>query len=172
MLEGLVKLIADYHIGDFASIIGLLLAVVGFILTFREARKAKSAAQSAQLEVQKLRNMLLQVNTIADLATAMSAMEEIKRLQRLEAWHILPDRYSAVRRMLNTIRSANPNLTDKHKDALFDTIQQLSIIERKIERILAKGRGSLDQARFNTIVSVQMDKLEEVLTVMRQNIGA
>jgi hypothetical protein len=168
-----MQFITDSHIGDIASILGVLLAIVGFSITFNQAKNAKTAAQQAKEEVQKLRQTLTQVNTIADLTAAMGAMEELKRLNRTKtSWHMLPDRYSAIRGMLNTIRSANPDFSGKHKLILQGATQQLSIIEEQVDYALAsEATNTLDPAEFNRVISEQMDKLNEVLIVVKQKIG-
>lgn len=168
-----MQFITDNHIGDIASILGVLLSLVGFWLTFNQAKNARTAAQQAKEEVQKLRQTLSQVNTIADLTAAMGAMEELKRLNRTKtSWYILPDRYSAIRWMLTTIRSANPDFSGKHKLALQDTVQRLSIIEEQVESALAtETTDILDSAEFNRVISEQMDKLNEVLILLKQKFG-
>lgn len=152
---------------------GVLLSLVGFWLTFNQAKNARTAAQQAKEEVQKLRQTLSQVNTIADLTAAMGAMEGLRTLHQISAWDMLPDRYFSARRMLNAVRSANPGFSGKHKLVLQDAIQQLSIIEEQVQRALgSESKSTLDSAEFNRIISEEIDKLDEVLIVLKQRIGA
>src|SRR5438270_6106585 len=110
------------NLGDWASIIGVLVALIGFVITIVAAIQAKAAANTAKTEVQRLREVLLRTNTIADLRAAIVALEEIKRHQRQGTWQILPDRYSIVRGMLVAIRAANPRFTDEQKAVLVGVV--------------------------------------------------
>ena len=90
-------------------------------------------------------------------------MNEIKRLHRAEAWVILPDRYAALRNMLISIRSTNPDLQVEYRTAIQSALQQFSAIEKTVERSLASNKPPTNRAKLNEIVSVQVDRLIEIL---------
>ncbi len=98
-------------------------------------------------------------------------MEEIKRLHRAAAWEILPDRYSTLKRLLISIRSVNVSMTDDQKSALQSAILNFSEIERKVERALALKTDLPKVDKLNTVVSLQLDKISEVLGTIKQEIG-
>lgn len=98
-------------------------------------------------------------------------MEEIKRLHRVSAWSILPDRYSTLRRMLISIRSANPGMSDEFKAHITGATQQLKVCEARVEEFLASGSDKPDPARLNAILSDQVDKLSEILETLKQDIS-
>jgi hypothetical protein len=157
--------------GDIASIVGLLVSLIGFVITIRVAWRSKKAAELAQEEVAKIRSELIRSMTIVDFASAVMAMDEIKRLHRDGAWNILPARYTALRRMLIAIRSANPGLNEVYQTVIQRALQQFRSIEHVVERALAMQQPPADPARLNRIVSDQIDALSEILETMKQDIG-
>jgi hypothetical protein len=98
-------------------------------------------------------------------------MNEIKRLHRAEAWVVLLDRYAALRGMLISIRSMNPDLQAEYRTAIQNALQQFSDIEKTVERSLASNKQPTNRARLNEIVSIQVDRLVEILEEIKRDIG-
>jgi hypothetical protein len=88
------------------------------------------------------------MNAIQGLNDAMRALEDIRRLHRLQAWPVLPDRYTSLRRELIAIRGRTPNFTVSQRTAIQAAISQLSIIERRVENTMA-GSEPPDIQRIN-----------------------
>jgi hypothetical protein len=165
------NIITYYRLGDIASIIGVIISIVGFGLTLFLVFRSKSAAQQAKDAVLSVKNDIRRVDTIADFSTGLNTMEEIKRLHRQNAWEILPDRYSALRRSLISIRTSNPNMQDSYKQTIQSTIQKLKGIEKQVEMALATGDNPPNVARLNSIITQLVDQLHEILIEIRNEIG-
>src|SRR5215470_5972159 len=133
--------------------------------------RSKKAAEMAQEEVRSVKQAIARSSTIADFSAAVTTMNEIKRLHRVEAWAILPDRYAALRSMLISIRSMNPDLQVEYRTAIQNALQQFSDIEKIVERALASNKPPTNRARLNGIVSVQVDRLIEILEEIKRDIG-
>jgi phage shock protein A len=162
------------HWGNISSIVGVALSLLGlgvsvggFILTLRSVAKSKQAAEDAKHAAEKAQSEILRSDTMIELASAMAAMEEIKRLQRQQAWPLLPDRYSALRNALTMIRATRPGLSEDHKAAIHGAIEQFRSIETKIDRAQAAGQTVGEMPSWNKVVSIQIEKLTEVLAFMR-----
>lgn len=93
--------------GDIASVVGLLLTVLGFVVSIVSILRTKSVAEGVRSAVGQVSKQLAQKGAISDLASAISTMDELKRLQRSSAWAALPDRYSELR--ANWFRSSLPD---------------------------------------------------------------
>lgn len=153
---------------DWASIIGLLVSIVGFILTVWNVRESKAAAVLAREASEAARDEVLRGNAIFDLAKAVTTMEEIKRLQRQGAWLVLPDRYSSVRTALTSIRASKPDLSDDGNAAIQGAVSQFRALEKKVESANASGDyTSLKVSTLNDIVSQQIEKLSELQGTLR-----
>src|SRR6266851_8176489 len=152
-MEELLEQISKRHLGDAASIIGLLVALIGFSFTLFGVWRSKKAAEMAQEEVRSVKQAITRSSTIADFSAAVTTMNEIKRLHRVSAWAILPDRYAALRSMLISIRSMNPDLQLEYRTAIQNALQQFSDIEKTVEKSLASNKPPTNWARLNAIVS-------------------
>lgn len=96
-------------------------------------------------------------------------MDEIKRLHRAQAWELVPDRYSMLRRMLTSIQTLNPDLTDEQRTILGGAILQFRTMENQVEKARAANEfEDLNLARFNRIVTQQLDELDKVMLSIRQ----
>lgn len=151
------------HWGDLASVTGVAVALVGFVVTYRAARRAEDAATRA-------RARMLHVDTVAELAQVKAGMTEIMRLHRARDWAVLPDRYQAMREHLATIRSAAPGLSDEQKSAIQSVIVQLDAVERSLYGRLAQGQEP-DVAEWNIIVGGQIVRLVDLLAAVKLNAG-
>ncbi len=104
-----------------------------------------------------------------ECAEAIAIMDEIKRLHRANAWEIVPDRYSALRRLLVSVQNLNPDLTPEQRTILGGTIVQFRTMENKVENARAANRDDdLDFAGLNKIVTKQLDDVEKVMLSIRQ----
>ena len=155
------------YFGNVSSLLGLLVSLVGFVLTLWNVSKSRKAAEEARQSADNARSEIRRTDTMIDLAAAGTAMEEIKRLQRQSAWALLPDRYSALHTALTAIRSSRTLLSEEHKALLLGAIQQFRAIEHKIDRALASGKTDTDMPGLNKVVSQQMDKVTEILACLR-----
>ena len=171
-LEAISNYIVRHHWGDYASVVGIPLTLWGLYVTYVAARQAKEEAKNAQEAVAELRTTLALVDTIADLTNAVAMMEEIKRLHRTASWPVLPDRYAELRKRLIAINTASPQISDDQRSALQNALVQFVTMEKDVEQALAAARTPKNPARYNEVVSEQLDMIVVVLTAIRQSIGA
>ena len=153
MLERLTSEFATYRLTDWAGIFGLFVTIVGFVVTVVNVMRSKRAAEQAERAVNRMRELLGQANALGDFSVAVVIMDEVKRHHRAHAWHLLPDRYSTLRRLLISIRAANPTISDKQKATLQNAIMHFTGMERKIEQVIANQVTSPNVPTLNTIVS-------------------
>lgn len=154
-------------IGNSASVLGLVVSLFVFAWTLKAVAKAERVAEGAKQAAEKARAAILKSNSMVELATAIREMDEIKKFHRDAIWVLLPDRYARLRASLLTIRTMMPTMSDEHKGVFQSAIQQFREMENIVERALVKQGQPPDVARLNKLVSLQVDKLIEVLTMMR-----
>lgn len=172
-MKQLMQYIVDNNLGDVASIAGVLLSLIGFAATLYAVFKSQSASKQARDAAEATREALTRFETVAKISATITSMSEIKRLHRVAAWPILPDRYASVRQELVLIRSANPEMDANQRTALQGAIQQFSELEQTIETYLSySNRATPRASKLNNIVSLQIDKLNEILDSLRQESGA
>ena len=168
-MNGYIKFISDSGLGDLASVAGLLLTVIGFGLTLYGVRKSRTASESASLAAKDAKNAILHTETIYNFSSAVTMMEEVKRLHRAEAWEVLPDRYSYLRKSLISILSTHKELSPEHRTLIQSAVVQFRELESSIEVYLTNKKTLPNSAKLNKIVTNQIDKLDEVLNIIKSN---
>ena len=160
----MIDFIVREHLGDLSSIIALIIAIIGFAIIIYNVVKTR------RLSVQ-IRNDMKRIDSVSEFSSAISCMDEIKTLHRMEAWQILPNKYSTLRRVLIVIREINPDISDESKKIIQSTISTLSNIENEIEKSNYSKTSPPNIPRLNQAISRQMDKLHPVLIEMQNKIG-
>ncbi len=74
--------IAENHVGDLASLAGVAISIVGFVVTVWNVRRSESAAERAEAAANEARRAMRIYQTVSDLASAIAIMEEVMRLHR------------------------------------------------------------------------------------------
>jgi|ERR1039457_5090261 hypothetical protein len=153
----------------FAENWGSIATVLGFVVTIWTLVRTKTAAVAARQAAEATKAQLSRVDTMTEFSSAIAIMDEIKRLHRVRAWELLPDRYSILRRLLASIQTLNPDLTDDHRSILGGAIVQFRTMEHQVETARAANRhAELDLARLNRTVAKQLDELDKVMLSIRQ----
>lgn len=148
---------------------GNLVTILGFIVTILTILRTKTAAVAARQAAEATKAQVSRVNTVADFSSALAIMDEIKRLHRARAWELVPDRYSMLRRLLASIQTLNPDLTEEQKTILAGAAVQFRTMEHQVETARAANRAmELDLARFNRVVTKQLDELDKIMLSIRQ----
>jgi hypothetical protein len=153
------------RIGDLAGVAGVLISIVGFAVTLRGVFKSKRAAQAAEEAARSARDRIQLLDTVVDFSAAIATLDEIKRLHRTGKWSLLPDRYSALRRLLTVVRTANPNLLDSQQAVLQNAVTNLYQLEKLVEQ--GAKSPALKPAEFNAILSRDADNLSAILQELK-----
>lgn len=152
------------HLADFASVAGLAVSVIGFVVTIATLVSAKKA-------VAKLRDVALRTVTIADCSAAITVMGEIARLHRAGAWPQLPDRYAEVRRLVVSVKEYDKQLTAGERTELQGAVTQFAILANKVERVIS----GVEQARsdqLNKILAEQEDRVQRIMVSVLNKLKA
>lgn len=160
-------------LADWASVIGIIVALIGFYFTIKNVRHSKSVAEKTEEAVNKLREDSIRINFIEECSSAISLMEHIKTIHRQNppSLILLPDKYSTLRKTLISIKNINSDLNSTQKSKIQSSITIIRGVEEKIENALSNDSNDLDMARLNTLISEQIDILQEILTKVKDMIG-
>jgi GTP1/Obg family GTP-binding protein len=163
---GVLKFISDYHLGDLASVAGVIISVVGFVVTVINVWRSKSAAERAENAANEARRVIRAYQTISDFAAAISLMEEIKVLHRSPQIDMLLDRYSSLRKTLIGVNRISSSLGDDASSKIQNAIATLASMEDLLEETKATGQQP-DFARLNRLLARDIDTLHGVLVDMK-----
>jgi hypothetical protein len=156
----------ENKIGDLAGLAGVAISLVGFVFTLIGVFKSKNAAQRAEEAAKSTRESIRLLDTVVDFSAAISILEDIKRLHRRNEWNLLPERYSAIRKILITLRSSGQPLSDAHSAAIQSALANLRDIEAQVERAVG-NYAALKPAKFNSVISTDIDNLVTVLNELK-----
>ena len=160
------------RVGSVASVAGVFLSVIGFAITIRNVYVSRRAAERAEMASVETRQALRLFDTVQELASAVAALEEVRRLQRGRVWATLPERYSALRKSLITIRRSHAELTDDQQTKLQQAITFLADMEKKVEKSIDDEQPIEKVARYNELTSGHITELHELLLNIRLQSGA
>ena len=168
-MTNIIDYIVKNNLGDIASVIGVIVAIIGFFVTISNVLKSKNAAQKAEAASHRIRESIFRYDAISECAEAISLLNEIKRLQRGNLWPILPDRYSAVNRLLYSLKAFDSELMKNHKMYIQTAIQQFAILEELVDRSITRNKlpPSASIVQINKIVNQQLDKLHEIQSFLK-----
>ena len=158
--------IANNHLGDLASLAGVAISIVGFVVAIWNIRRSKSAAERAEKAANDARQMIRVFEAVSDFSAAIAIMEEIKRLHRAGQLDILLDRYAALRKVLIGVRKLSPQFDRTQSIRIQAAITTLSGMEDQIEKSRLEG-SALNIARLNRLLSREVDALHGMLVEMR-----
>lgn len=157
--------IATNHIGDLASLAGVAISIVGFIVTVWNVVRSRSAAERAESAASEARRIVRRYEAVSELSAAIAIMEEIKRLHRVGQVDILLDRYASLRKALIGVRKLGPAVDQEMDTAIQSTITTLATMETHVERSRF-DRSLPDFARLNRLLSRDIDQLHAALLEM------
>lgn len=176
LFSGIHEWIVENSIGDYSSVVGLLISFIGFAVTIRVAISSKNAAQQANEAVAGVKFNLRRGETVSDFSAALAAMDEIKRVHRSEyiQYELLAERYSELRKLLVVIKSGNPVITENDNVIIQDAIAQLAAFERQIDDELSLGnRGgeanpAIKAPKHNNLLISHMDDIHTILIRLKK----
>jgi hypothetical protein len=148
-VQAFLQAIHEGNWGDAASILGVLISLIGFLITIIALIRSKSAARRVGEAVGAVRQQLSLRSVAVDLTALMSDIEEIKLLHRFGAWDAMPIRYAAIRKRLFLVKGNTPDLTRSQKASIQGVIEQFRLIEETVETALASKEAPKDVAALN-----------------------
>ena len=152
--------------------LAFVITLIGFVFTYWQIKKSKTAAQEAKEAVLKVREDMRRINLVSELSKAISLMNEIKRLHReAKTWKILPDRYSAVSEAIINIRTSTFDLSNEYENVLQDALVHFRTMEKQVEIFLATKQPEPNVPQYNELISEQIDKLQEIYAEVQKIIG-
>ena len=150
-------------VGAYASVLSLFIALSGFYLTLRNVRRSEQAANRAEAAAKDAVDKIKLFDSVSGFSSALSILEEIKRLHRNDAWEVVLDRYAALKRILVEVRVSNTTLSENQNKSIQRAITNLSAMEKAVEIELAKDKKPRQVAKFNAMLSKDIEGIQEVL---------
>lgn len=166
MQELLTSVYMGIALPDWASMLSLCVAIVGFTVTLVKVAKSTSASESAKLAAEQATHKINLLETVHDLSTLLSILEAIKTDVRRKNFEPLPEKLSNIRKSLIGIRAKYTNLSESDQSTIQSAITQFRSLERKIDMEIEQN-SEIKIGATNHLFSVHIDELYEVLSTIR-----
>ncbi|HZS45499.1 MAG TPA: hypothetical protein VFC63_10385 [Blastocatellia bacterium] len=145
--------------GNYASVAGLLVSVVGFGFTIWQVIKSRKAAEEAKLIASEAINRIRTQLFFTEVTTAIRLIQELRNFSRLKQWHRVIDRCDDVRILLAEFMD-DSKLLDEEQQEISLVRDNIIVMIRHIERILDGNEpGTLD-----TSMAIALDKMVNTLS--------
>jgi len=158
-------------IGEWLSALGLLVGILGFLVSIRLILKSKSASEAAASAALEAKEGIKATVTVRHLSSAITMMDEIKRLHRMgtaKALATLLERYASLSKLLVAILRTRQQLGDGDRSRMQSAIQHVRELEHQTEEAFDQ-REPLRTPKINKILSEQIESLQGILTGLQYN---
>lgn len=164
---GLTAFLAE-HWGDLASILGLMVGVIGFSYTVGQVRQAKTAAEQTREAVGRLRALIRHVDSVAELAAALVELDGIYSHVHAGRWKEVRSQCGPLRQKLHVIKTETPDLTEEDELAF----QRVIRLFRNLEQAISEAGDSVpSRDALRGLVSEDIDGLHAILARLKKKTG-
>lgn len=118
--------------GDWATVAGILVSLVGLGWAIREARRARSASEAARSAANEAREQIAHHLQTVDLQRAIGLIERIKTLHQNELWESSTELYQSLREMLSDVIARCPASQEDLREKLTDARGIVQDIENRV----------------------------------------
>lgn len=142
--------------------VGTIFTILGLVFTFREAKRAVSAAAQAQAAVESFKFRVTQHDAGRDAAEASYALEITRRHLNNGSWIDASYSYEDARRAIIRITMSVQTLADSHRDDLRKMSEQIRKFCDKIDSAQAGTCSFPDIAKAKTVIRRYYETLEVI----------
>jgi hypothetical protein len=128
-----------WRIGDHLGILGLVLSIAGLCLTYREARKSRTAAEAAKVAAEETRHVRQLIDISLELNSIQEHLAELKQTVISNDWTSVAGRIDSLCQALGNARlemgySTNSQFTEEECRSLSEVVTRLRGFEASIAR--------------------------------------
>jgi hypothetical protein len=133
--------------GFILSVLGTILTVVGFGLTFLQLAKTRSATAAATQAIDNLKSRIAAFDVVTELSRAVASLSETRRHIKNVSWSDALDSYLEAQLAVSKLSALPSDLSGANKARLLEISDEIGRACSRIRTSLAKGTRGLDQAK-------------------------
>lgn len=156
--------------GDWATVAGILVSLVGLGWAIREARRARSASEAARSAANEAREQIAHHLQTVDLQRAIGLIERIKTLHDNDRWEGSREHYQTLRAMLSDVIARCP----ENQASVRDKMATARTIVGDMENLVRRRASSTSQAiseRERSRLNQSLRDIQSDLEELASNIG-
>ncbi len=146
------------EVGSVASIVGLLVALLGLGFALLQLSRLRGETRAARDAAEETRRLLRRDLAGTDLTRLSERIQGLMEMHRSGDRGRALDRYPEIQRLLIEIRRQHPNLAEEHRDRIQEAIATLRDMQSELERL----EGNIPQpviANFNSALLLLQSEL-------------
>ena len=151
------------HYGDIASVVGLVITLVGFVATIINVRKAKRAAEDARQAAREAVSRIGSQLLVNEIGTALQLVREIDAACREKHWTAATFRSDEARTRLATFLE-NPRLTESELVVMGSVLDEFGIVLSDIQKLQASPESKQISQRL-------ANRLHKIITALGRIMG-
>lgn len=144
-----------HHYGNIASVVGLIVSVLGFSFTLYQVRKSRTAAERAQTMAREAIDRVSSRLFFTQITIAVRLVEEVRTFCRAKDWHRAVDRCEQLRIVLAGVVDDSKLQGDERKTVTL-AIDDLSLIRGHLD-------GISQEKRTPTVPTRMMNTLDKIV---------
>ena len=154
------------HYGNLFSIIGVVVSAAGLAWAVIEARRARSAARSAERATIETRDNIGRHLLAIDLERAVSLIQRLKLLHSAGLWEAALEQYQVLRAMISVIDARYPGENPERRERLFEARAIIRQMENHVGSQVHEELGADYQAVLNSQLNDIQSDLEDMSSAM------
>ena len=161
----------DYFLdnwGSFVGVLGVIISIGGFAIAIRQASRARTSAQAAEIASKQTREAIVRAMTVIDLERSIALIQRVKELHRDRRWDATIEHYQTLRVMLGDIRDRYPALTSALFTESRNPLAEISSIEDSVDRAIAEHAEPSGASNFNGVLNGIQLELENIARSIHQ----
>ena len=155
------------EIGSIASVIGVLVSLLGLGFALLQLRKLRGETRAAREAAEEAQRLIRRETTGTDLTRLNERIQALIDVIRAGDRERALERFPEIRNLFIDIRRHHPNLTPEHRSLIQESIAALRYIQNELEALSSgiptglrtKFNGELTDFQTSLLVELE-DRLE------------
>lgn len=157
------------HYGNIASVLGLVVSIVGFLFTLRQVRKSRTAAEKAQVMAREAVERVSSRLFFTQVTTAIRLVHELRTFCRGKDWRRALDRCEDLRIGL-AILVDDSKLRDVERETITTALDDILLMMKLVEGIHQEKRSPLVPPRMLANLDEVMVSLTRIDTRLKASL--
>ena len=153
--------------GDLATLVGIIVALIGLTWAINEARGARSASEAANAAASDTRDQIARQLQTVDLQRAIGLIERIKTLHQNDRWEGSTELYQSLREMLSDVIARCPDGQVSVLEKLMAARSTVRRMEDLVRQRVSRPVTERDRFRLNQ----SLNDIQSDLEVLASSVG-
>lgn len=138
--------------GFWLAVVGMILTIGGFLVTWRQLKQARTAADAVKVEISRIQIAVQGYDAAHHATRAATALHAARRHLQYGAWPDVADSYEEFRRAIITLQQLEIDNLQRFDPDINAANKYISRLCKRIEIEQLQGKVSVDTAKTITMI--------------------